>query len=590
MRRAMLLAGALVLPALPALVAAPAYAVDNVICVNTAVGCDQTVASIPAAIDAADNNAVPDTIKVGPGTYTDGPYTLDGSVQPVTLEGAGAGQTVLALPADPDPQQTLGVNGATVRHLSISMTPTQSSNDRGMALYNGASADHVVVDGLGSTNTQGVTMIDSGLSDSEILLDPGADPSTRGIFSEGDNTIADVRISANTGIAVSSAATDTISRVVIRAGDAGISVDGGTVEVDNALINLGDDSGTGLAAANFNPGTTPETIEADHVTIVGGGTGSTGASAYAATPTAKQTAQIVLTNSIISGPVTSLAVQASNDGAQGGNSSAQILVAYTDYDPAATQVTIGANGVGDVFNGPGNLDVVPGFLDPDDDYRLASTSPLVDAGDPAAGGPALDLDRTPRVVDGDLDLTAVRDMGAYEWHDSTPPDTTLVSAPSGAIRDTTPTFAFGSETGAVFECKVDAAAYAPCTSPFTSPALGQGGHVFMVRAVDAYSNADATPAQRSFTVDTVSPTTRLVRKPGKVVSAPKAKFTFSANEGAATFQCRVDGKKYKPCLSPTKLKVKPGKHTFYVRAVDAAGNVDASPAKYRFTKVKTPKG
>jgi len=31
-----------------------------------------------------------------------------------------------------------------------------------------------------------------------------------------------------------------------------------------------------------------------------------------------------------------------------------------------------------------------------------------------------------------------------------------------------------------------------------------------------------------------------------------------------------------------KVRVKPGKHRFKVRAIDAAGNVDRTPAKARF--------
>jgi hypothetical protein len=57
---------------------------------------------------------------------------------------------------------------------------------------------------------------------------------------------------------------------------------------------------------------------------------------------------------------------------------------------------------------------------------------------------------------------------------------------------------------AVFECSLDAAAYAECSSPFSYTNLTGGAHTFKVRAKDSMGNVDATPASRSWTVDPVS--------------------------------------------------------------------------------------
>lgn len=82
-----------------------------------------------------------------------------------------------------------------------------------------------------------------------------------------------------------------------------------------------------------------------------------------------------------------------------------------------------------------------------------------------------------------------------------PPETTITSPLFEKTRDRTPTFTFvSSETGSRFECSVDGAAFAACTSPFTLPELGRGDHSFLVRAIDADGDIDPTPARADFKV------------------------------------------------------------------------------------------
>ena len=82
--------------------------------------------------------------------------------------------------------------------------------------------------------------------------------------------------------------------------------------------------------------------------------------------------------------------------------------------------------------------------------------------------------------------------------------------------------------------------------------------------------------------DTVPPATSLTDQPSKQTFKTKAKFTFTADE-PVTFECSLDGAKFKPCTSPYKKKLALGKHKFKVRAVDLAGNKDGSPAKWSWT-------
>jgi hypothetical protein len=79
--------------------------------------------------------------------------------------------------------------------------------------------------------------------------------------------------------------------------------------------------------------------------------------------------------------------------------------------------------------------------------------------------------------------------------DTTPPETTLASAPAGAVASTTATFSFtADEAGSRFECSLDYGAFAACTSPWTGPYLARTTHIFRVRAIDAAGNIDAAPA------------------------------------------------------------------------------------------------
>jgi hypothetical protein len=80
------------------------------------------------------------------------------------------------------------------------------------------------------------------------------------------------------------------------------------------------------------------------------------------------------------------------------------------------------------------------------------------------------------------------------------PDTVITAAPTGPATPT-PTFAFSSTApGAGFECRVDAAPFSPCASPFTTAALPSGQHTFEVRSIDAAGNPDLTPASVAFSV------------------------------------------------------------------------------------------
>ena len=89
--------------------------------------------------------------------------------------------------------------------------------------------------------------------------------------------------------------------------------------------------------------------------------------------------------------------------------------------------------------------------------------------------------------------------------DTTAPDTTIDSGPSGTITTDQATFTFSGDPAsdtAKIQCRIDAGDFADCTSPKTFTGLSDGPHTATFRAEDAAGNQDATPATRTFTVDT----------------------------------------------------------------------------------------
>ena len=76
-----------------------------------------------------------------------------------------------------------------------------------------------------------------------------------------------------------------------------------------------------------------------------------------------------------------------------------------------------------------------------------------------------------------------------------------------------------------------------------------------------------------------------------MVKGKSASFKFASTETGSTFRCKVDAAKPVSCAAPFKVKtgkLKTGRHTFSVFAVDAAGNADTTPATKKFS-VTAPK-
>ena len=180
--------------------------------------------------------------------------------------------------------------------------------------------------------------------------------------------------------------------------------------------------------------------------------------------------------------------------------------------------------------------------------------------------------------------------------DSTAPQTSIESSPPVLTNSAAASFSFsGTDTGgsgvASFQCRRDGGAFATCTSPQAYSALADGSHTFEVRAIDQAGNIDATPASSTWTVDTIAPQTTIDPNPPALSNSAAASFTFSRHRhrrlGVASFQCRLDSTQaadWATCTSPqTYSALADGTHKFEVRAIDQAGNTDATPATFTWT-------
>jgi len=95
-----------------------------------------------------------------------------------------------------------------------------------------------------------------------------------------------------------------------------------------------------------------------------------------------------------------------------------------------------------------------------------------------------------------------------------------------------------------------------------------------------------SPTRLSSRGDKTPPETTILTGPLGSVSSSSATFSFTSSELGSTFQCKLDSMGWTSCASPKAYSgLALGSHTFSVRARDAAGNMDKSPATRSFTVV-----
>jgi Ca2+-binding RTX toxin-like protein len=123
----------------------------------------------------------------------------------------------------------------------------------------------------------------------------------------------------------------------------------------------------------------------------------------------------------------------------------------------------------------------------------------------------------------------------------------------------------------------------PTTPPLTSPPPQPTTQQQVTQQPGGQTGDSADDGNR----DRIAPRTLLRRRPGRVLFAAqrlrRVAFAFTAaDESSVRFLCKLDRGPYRPCRSPRTYRVRPGRHTFRVFAIDAAGNRDRTPVVVEF--------
>ena len=172
--------------------------------------------------------------------------------------------------------------------------------------------------------------------------------------------------------------------------------------------------------------------------------------------------------------------------------------------------------------------------------------------------------------------------------DRTPPETQITSGPAEGSISRPGNFEFtftGTDAGVspetlIYECKLGDHPYEPCPSPHRVLFADEGTNTFSVRALDDWDLADPTPSTRTWRVDGVGPTRPKVAGP-RVTRSQRPTFRFSATDAITPrskirYRCSFDRTRLHACGARYRQRLRRGRHTLRVRALDRLGNQSAT--------------
>jgi hypothetical protein len=407
---------------------APAAFADT-LCVNPAdpAGCDLTypASQLQGALDEAAAASEQDTVRIGPGTYT-GPYTFNAAGSADEIVGAGIAATKIRAPLNAT-GLTLNSPNSTVRDLTL-----ESAQDGAVALVlpAGTLRDAAITTASGVIDARAADV--SGAAKVRRVRVSSNANSVGFLSTAGTPLIEDTQITgASVGIEARSSTAHAVRVRIERADHSALHGNGGSVDVADSLILLGDGD-TALRGTSRNG--TGASIIAKSLTVgaLPGATQTRGVSL-----TSSHTDQQVWAwtrNSAFAGVARPLVCE---------ETAGQTLNTFEHIHrpgDAAPDVAACETFESDAIVGD------PRFVDPAaGDYHLRPGSVLIDSGQPGADVSGVDLDGAQRGVDGDGTGGGRIDVGAYEYGRRQPSATASVSPATVEVGEAATFTATGSD-------------------------------------------------------------------------------------------------------------------------------------------------
>jgi hypothetical protein len=186
--------------------------------------------------------------------------------------------------------------------------------------------------------------------------------------------------------------------------------------------------------------------------------------------------------------------------------------------------------------------------------------------------------------------------GSRAWTiDLTPPSVQIISHPNPFVSATTAAFGFSaSDVSGIagYECRVDNATYAACTSPNPVSNIAEGSHVFYVRASDKAGNV-SDPATYTWTVDLTPPIIQIISAPSTLRTTDHAVIHYKVVDlasGVASVNCGLTVPSGSTSACQVEQTVDLGtlavaSYGFKIQATDNVGNAFSTVVNFQVTAV-----